>query len=60
MDWEHDRLVSEGKEFYITKEKLVDALFELVDVWTVSAEFEEYFSFCKLLKKKLERALKLK
>lgn len=32
-------MVSESKEFYITKEKLVDALFELVDVWTVSAEF---------------------
>ena len=51
-DWEHDRLTLEGKH-YLTKEKLIEALFELVDVWTVGASREEYVSFCRLLRKKL-------
>jgi hypothetical protein len=42
------------------KDKLVEGLFELVDVWTMGTDKEEYISFCKLLKKKLERALKIK
>jgi hypothetical protein len=56
-DWEHDRITVESKT-YLTKEKLVEALWELVDVWTAGASREEYVSFCRLLKKKLERGIK--
>lgn len=56
-DWEHDKLTQFGRH-YLSKEKLVGALYELVDVWTVGASKEEYISFTRLLRKKLERALK--
>ncbi len=56
-DWELDSKEFENK--YLTKEKLIDSLFQLVDIWTIGNIKEEYVSFCRLLKKKLERAIKL-
>ena len=38
-DWEHDKLTS-GTHQYLDKDKLIAALFELVDVWTIGSEKE--------------------
>lgn len=52
QDWKLDQ--KEGK---IDKIELGSKIFELVDVWTIGVEKQEYVSFIKLFRKKLSRAL---
>lgn len=54
-DYEHD---CQGKGGQLTRERLKEQLFEMVDVWTAGVERLEYLAFLRLLKVKLGRLLK--
>lgn len=52
-DYEYD---CDGTD--LTRQKLKEKLFEMVDVWTSSVEKLEYLAFLRLLRVKLSRVLK--
>ena len=49
QDWKHD---SKGRD-KMTKDDLVDSLYELVDIWTTGVDNMEYGSFFDMLKMKI-------
>jgi hypothetical protein len=49
-DWKLDQ--TDG---YILPNNMVHKIFEMVDMWTIGVDKEEYISFVRLLIKKLER-----